>query len=60
MGEKYKAQAAYAQRNGLVTKSYKLKQSIADDFKAACDKDGRSQASVLQELMVGYIDRERD
>lgn len=54
---KYKAQAAYAERNGLVSKAYKLKKTVVEDFKEACSKSGESQASVLQNLMVEYIEK---
>lgn len=52
----YKAQEAYAKRNGLVSKAYKLKNEVVVQFKAACDSEGKSQAAVLQQLMTEYID----
>lgn len=48
------ASKKYQDKVGLVPKTYKLKRSVVDEFKAACDRDGRSQASVLSELMLGY------
>lgn len=54
---KYKAQEAYAERNGLVSKAYKLKKSVVEDFKEACSKNGESQAAALQGLMLDYIEK---
>lgn len=53
----YKAQEEYAKRNGLISKAYKLKGDVVTKFKRACDSEGKSQASVLQELMMDYINR---
>lgn len=57
MESKYKAQEAYAERNGLVSKAYKLKKSVVEDFKGACSTSGESQAAALQNLMIGYIEK---
>ena len=51
----YKYQEAYAERNGLISKTYKLNRELVSEFKAACEVNGVSQASKLQELMQDYI-----
>lgn len=51
----YKYQEAYAERNNLVSKTYKLNKDTVDEFKATCEANGVSQASKLQELMQEYI-----
>lgn len=53
----YKAQEEYAKRNGLISKAYKLKSDVVTQFKSACDSEGKSQAAVLQNLMMDYINR---
>lgn len=49
----------YHKKIGLITKSYKLKKTLADDFKEACDRRGESQAAALSRLMQEYIDGEK-
>lgn len=51
--EKWNAKAGY------VSKSYKLKEGIAKSFKEACESAGRSQASVLTELMTGFVESQK-
>ena len=53
---KYKAQEDYQKRNGLISKTYKLKKEIVDNFGEACKKNGQSQASVLTSAMERYIE----
>lgn len=48
--------ARWNKKAGYKTKGFSLRGDIADNFKKACEADGRSQASVIQELMQGYID----
>ncbi len=52
---KYKYQEAYASRNNIISKSYKLNKELVDKFKATCEANGVSQAGKLQELMQEYI-----
>ena len=49
-----KATRLYESKVGLISKSYKLKRDIVEDFKEACEKQGVSQASVLSAYMVEY------
>ena len=49
-----KATRQYEKKVGLISRSYKLKKSIVDDFKEACERQGVSQASVLSAYMVEY------
>lgn len=50
------ATTKYQKKVGLISKTYKLKKSIVDDFKQACDLNGESQAEVLTKLMTKYIE----
>ncbi|MBR1476869.1 MAG: chemotaxis protein [Lachnospiraceae bacterium] len=40
---------------GYKTKGFNLRGDIADRFANVCEKTGRSQASVIMELMERYI-----
>lgn len=46
----------YQEKVGLISKTYKLKKSIVDEFKQACDSNGESQAEVLTRFMKQYIE----
>lgn len=48
-------QERWNRKNGYTTKGFRMYKSLADRFVAACEKAGRSQASVIQELMEGFI-----
>lgn len=56
MTDKYKAQEKYEKKNGITVKSFKIKKDIADSFKEACDRAGKSQASAISELMQQFIE----
>lgn len=55
MADKYEAQRRYAERNGLISKSYKIDKSLAEDFRNACESQGVSQAGKIQELMQEWL-----
>lgn len=46
----------YQKRVGYKVKSFKLKGDVAEQFAAACEKAGVSQAAKITELMQGFID----
>lgn len=50
-----KATEKYQKKVGLVAKSYKIKKSLADSFKEACDRKGEAQSVVIARLMEQYI-----
>ena len=45
----------YEQKAGFVSKSYKLRRELVDQFAAACEKAGTSQAAQLTKLMKAFI-----
>ena len=47
----------YKKKVGYKSKAFSLKGDIADLFAEACKKAGRSQASVIQELMQDFINK---
>lgn len=58
--EKKSAQAAatrkYEQKVGLISKSYKLKKELAEEYAAACAKEGVSASGQLSKMMKGFIE----
>ena len=46
----------YQKKIGLIAKSFKIKKSLADDFKKACEERGEGQAATISRLMQDYID----
>lgn len=50
----------WSKKNGYITKGFKMYQSLADEFKTVCDKQGKTQAEVIQNLMKDYINRYKE
>lgn len=47
-------QDIWNEKNGLVSKTYKLKKEIVDDFAAACEIAGVSKKSQLEKMMTEF------
>ncbi len=45
---------------GLVSKSYKLKKELVDQFAQACEKAGVSQAGQISVMMREFIDNHKE
>ena len=45
----------YHKKVGLISKSFKIKKELADEFRRACEEAGVSQASKISEFMREYI-----
>lgn len=54
-----KATRKYEASHGWMSKTYKLKREVAEEFKAVCDKNGASQAGTLMTLMKKYIEENK-
>ena len=50
-----RAQNRWNQKNGYISKSFKMYRSLAEEFKQACDSAGVSQAEAIQRLMREFI-----
>ncbi len=50
-----KATKKYQEKVGLVSKSYKIKKELVDDFAKACEIRGISQAKQLSLMMEEFI-----
>lgn len=46
----------YEAKAGWVSKSYKLKKELVDEFASACEKAGTSQAAQLSLMMKEFIE----
>lgn len=46
----------YEKKAGLISKSYKLKRELVEQFADACDKAGVSQAAQLTKMMKEFIE----
>lgn len=49
-----KATSKYQAKAGYMTKGFKLKRELVQEFEEACKRNGVSQASVLSEFMREY------
>lgn len=47
----------YQKKAGYMTKGFKLKREIAEQFAKACDKAGVSQAGQITKMMQEFIDK---
>ena len=47
----------YQKKAGYFTKGFKIKRELADEFAAACEKAGISQAAQISKMMREFIDR---
>lgn len=46
----------YQKKAGYMTKGFKIKKEVADEFAAACNKAGISQASQITKMMREFIE----
>lgn len=53
--KKVRPQDRWNEKAGLISKSYKLKREVVEEFKVACDKAGVSQASQITKMMQEFI-----
>lgn len=57
---KIRPQDRWNSKAGYVSKSYKLKKELTEDFAKACDKAGVSQAGQLSSMMKEFIEKTKD
>ncbi|MBP3240073.1 MAG: hypothetical protein J6M92_05960 [Oribacterium sp.] len=55
--KKERPQDRWNRKAGYVSKSYKLKKNIVDEFAKACDIAGVSQASQLTKMMMEFVEK---
>lgn len=54
--KKIRPQDKWNEKAGYISKSYKLKKELVEQFASSCDKTGVSQAGQLSKLMQSFID----
>lgn len=54
--KKIRPQDKWNKEAGLISKSYKLKKDLVEEFAMACEKAGVSQAGQLSKMMREFID----
>ena len=47
----------YEKKTGWMSKSYKMKKEVVDDFATACELAGVSQAGQLMKMMQEFIEQ---
>lgn len=52
------ASEKYQKKAGYISKSYKLKREVVEQFQQACEMRGVSQAGKIMEMMQQFIDGE--
>ena len=55
MASEKRAQDRWNEKNGYISKSFRMYHSLAEEFKQACDSVGVSQAETIQQLMREFI-----
>lgn len=50
----------YEKKAGWVSKSYKLKRELVDQFAEACEAAGISQAAQLTKMMTEFIEKQEN
>ncbi|MBO5513744.1 MAG: hypothetical protein J5961_04040 [Mogibacterium sp.] len=58
--KKIRPQDKWNAAHGLVTVSYKLTKSVADEFSDACAKAGVSKKSQLEKMMREFIESQKE
>jgi hypothetical protein len=47
----------YIKKVGIMSKSYKLRREVVEEFAQACEKMGVSQSGQLTEMMVEFTEK---
>lgn len=56
---KIRPQDRWNAKAGLISKSYKLKRELVEEFASACEKAGVSQARQLSMMMKEFIEKNK-
>lgn len=55
-----KRTAKYQEKVGLISKSYKLKKELVDQFAESCEAAGVSQSAQLSKMMEDFIKKQKE
>lgn len=53
------ASEKYQRKAGYMTKGFKLKRDIVEQFEETCERVGRPQAEVIREFMEEFVQRNK-
>lgn len=53
------ASEKYQKKVGYMTKGFKLKRDIVEQFEEACNRTGKSQAEVIREFMEEFVQQNK-
>lgn len=53
------ASEKYQKKAGYMTKGFKLKREVAEQFAEACEKAGVSQAAQITKMMKEFIEKQK-
>ncbi len=56
--KKIRPQDKWNAKAGLISKSYKLKRELTEQFATACEKAGVSQAAQITAMMKAFIEQQ--
>lgn len=59
-GKKARPQDRWDEKNGYISKSFRMYRKTADEFKAACEKSGVSQSGQIVKMMQEFIESAED
>lgn len=54
------ASEKYQKKAGYMTKGFKLKRDIVEQFEEACERVGKPQAEVIREFMEEFVQQNKD
>ena len=57
--EKVRPQDRWKEKVGVISKSYKLRRELTEEFASACDAAGVSQAGQISKMMREFIEEVR-
>lgn len=57
--EKETPQQRWNKKNGYIAKSFKMRKSLADEFKLACERAGVSQSGQIVKMMEEFIAKQQ-
>ena len=49
----------YEKKDGWMSKSYKLKREVVEEFARPCEEEGVSQASQLTKMMKEFVEKRK-
>ncbi len=53
------ASEKYQKKAGYMTKGFKLKRDIVEQFEEACERAGKPQAEVIREFMEEFVQQNK-